>query len=181
MMGRLAVLLFGTIFILLCQSSLSIGCTTDDQCVQTEGSDGNWRCVEADYYDQDFADSCTRDSDGSPAFCVCGKVDCDSFDTSVPEVKDLKQLLVIGDSISDAYFEKLEETLGNKWQVVHALAYGGEMNNGNANLGRKCVSQWLGPDPDRWDAITFNFGLVRHFYQCCCCCFIFSVLTPLLV
>jgi hypothetical protein len=152
-------LLLGAVGGLLSGTAHAIGCSSDDQCVQSESTDGNWRCVEAGFGEQDFAEACIRDADGESSYCVCGTVDCDSFDSSIEQNTDLKQLLVIGDSISDAYFESLEATLGDEWQVLHAMAYGGEMNNGNANLGHKCVSDWLGPDPNRWDAITFNFGL----------------------
>ena len=40
------------------------------------------------------------------------------------------------------------------FQVFHAPG-----NNDNTNWGQRCVSGWLGPDPLRWDVVSFNFGL----------------------
>ena len=52
------------------------------------------------------------------------------------------------------YFKALQAALKDGFDVVHAPG-----NNDNANWGSKCAKGWLGPDPARWDVITFNHGL----------------------
>ena len=137
----------------LLPTARSTGCSTDDECLQI--TDGNWRCLEAGFSDWQFAQSCFRDSDGGSSYCVCGKVECDVLDRSAaPRMDGVQQLLVVGDSISDAYFEQLKDDLGGEWQVEHALAYDGYRNNGNVNLGVHCIDAWLGDEPERWDVIT---------------------------
>jgi hypothetical protein len=78
--------------------------------------------------------------------------------TTAPRSPQLKQLLVIGDSISLGYLGALSANLAD-FEVVHAPSFGGgNNNNDNSAWGSRCVIDWLGPNASRWDAITFNHG-----------------------
>lgn len=70
-----------------------------------------------------------------------------------PQNSSLKQYLVIGDSIARGYFPDLKTKLKD---VAEAHLNTGFPNS--TNDGVNCVSVWVGPDPDRWDVISFNFG-----------------------
>lgn len=72
----------------------------------------------------------------------------------LPRKSSLPQYLVIGDSITRGLFRNL--TLQTKG---FAEAY---LNTGTPNTtadGVDCVDVWIGSNPDRWDVISFNFGL----------------------
>ena len=64
--------------------------------------------------------------------------------------------LVIGDSISMGMLPYLAKDImaARGWEARHA---GGTRNCDNANVGAHCLATWLGSE--RWDAISFNFGL----------------------
>lgn len=86
--------------------------------------------------------------------CACQTQECVPLPSQQPPRPGKKQYLVVGDSVSMGYFSSLKESLQGGFDVVHAPG-----NNDNANWGRKCIKGWLGPDPSRWDVITFNHGL----------------------
>ena len=62
-------------------------------------------------------------------FCACQHQACVPLNSSKTTKK--KQLLVIGDSISNGYFGALQKLLADPFELVHAPG-----NNGNTNWGR---------------------------------------------
>lgn len=131
-------------------STAAAGCTSEDECYMTK----NWRCVEAPAgqgspctldYGYNTTGTCACSDAGSHAVCVPG--------VYPSATKGRKQYLVIGDSVSMGYFSALKANLSD-WDVVHAPG-----NNDNTNWGRRCLKGWLGPDPDRWDFVSMNWGL----------------------
>ncbi len=66
-----------------------------------------------------------------------------------------RQWLMIGDSISYGCLTPARAGVeAHDVQVVH-----NPTNAANVIWGAHCLSSWLGPDPARWDVITFQFGL----------------------
>jgi hypothetical protein len=70
--------------------------------------------------------------------------------------KGKKQYLMIGDSVSILYFEPVNATLTNSTNIQ---AYHAPINCGPTRSGLSCITEWLGTAPDRWDAISYNFGM----------------------
>lgn len=67
-----------------------------------------------------------------------------------------KQYLMIGDSVSILTFGPLNETLLNSTDV---FPYHIPINGGDTAKGTSCIAEWIGADLNRWDAITYNFGM----------------------
>lgn len=65
----------------------------------------------------------------------------------------LPQFLAIGDSITYGWFPHARAFLEN---IVESHLV--TRNAGPTSEGCKCIDIWLGPDLERWDIITFNFG-----------------------
>jgi len=63
-----------------------------------------------------------------------------------------ENILIIGDSISIGYTPHVIEALDGKARVVH-----NEGNAGNTGMGLDNIHSWLGDE--KWDIITFNWGL----------------------
>jgi hypothetical protein len=68
-----------------------------------------------------------------------------------------KQYLMIGDSVSLKMWRAVNETLLNS--TADIAPFHVPINAGPADEGVRCISEWLGADLGRWDAITYNFGL----------------------
>jgi len=78
-------------------------------------------------------------------------------ETSWDYVKDdpkLPRVLVIGDSISRGYTLPLRHALNGKVNLHRAPE-----NCGPTSNGLKKLDIWLGDPSNRWDVITFNFGI----------------------
>lgn len=131
-----------------------VGCTSEDTCYNTKA----WRCVPApagvvgakctlDYAFNETG-QCVCSSEGPHATCAAGQYP--------PATAGKKQLLVIGDSVSEGYFPSLSANLSasTKWEAFHAPG-----NCDNVNWGNRCLTGWLASDPMRWDMITINWGL----------------------
>jgi acyl-CoA thioesterase-1 len=70
----------------------------------------------------------------------------------IQDVPGLARVLVIGDSISMGYIPPLREKLKEKANVHHPPT-----NCGASGFGVSKLESWLGTE--KWDVITFNFGL----------------------
>ena len=129
-----------------------VGCTAEEDCLAIPETP---RCLSAA---AGAGAPCTLDyAFNETGFCACGAQECVPL-TTASRSPQLKQLLVIGDSISLGYFNALSANLTG-FEVVHAPSFGGgNNNNDNAAWGSRCVTEWLGANASRWDAITFNHG-----------------------
>ena len=67
-------------------------------------------------------------------------------------VSKLKQVLIVGDSISIGYTPFVKDSLGSDVYVEHNRG-----NGGSTIRGKDSISSWLGNR--EWDVIVFNFGL----------------------
>ena len=63
---------------------------------------------------------------------------------------------MIGDSVSLIYWGPVNESLSNSSNVQ---AYHAPINGGDTAKGLSCIQEWLGDDYNRWDIITYNFGM----------------------
>lgn len=78
-------------------------------------------------------------------------------ETAWDYVKDdpnLPRVLIIGDSISRGYTIPVRNALKGKVNLHRAPANCGKLSNGIKNL-----DVWLGDKSNKWDVITFNFGI----------------------
>lgn len=145
------MLLFKSLVVaaLLAAADALLGCTAEQDCLGTSTP----RCLPTP-----GGAPCTLDyAYNSTGYCACGTQECVALTGSNSTA--LKQLLVIGDSISLGYLAPLSAALAGTWEVVHAPSFpGGNSNNDNSNWGNTCVKGWLGPNPERWDAISVNHG-----------------------
>lgn len=125
------------------------GCTAEQQCLGTATP----RCLP-----NPGGVPCTLDYGfNTTGLCACGTESCVAL--TEENTTSLRQLLVIGDSISLGYIGSLQKALAGEWEVVHAPSFSGSNNNNdNANWGNMCVKGWLGSNPSRWDAISVNHG-----------------------
>lgn len=73
-----------------------------------------------------------------------------------PRKHSLPQYLVIGDSITRGYFPNLQNRSRINGVADAHLCPGAPNTTAD---GVNCVDVWLGPNPDRWDVISFNFGI----------------------
>jgi len=129
-------------------SALS-GCSSDSDCLNNTAA---FRCLQAPK--GGGGSPCTLDYKyNETGLCACAAQACAPASASAADPSK-KQYLVVGDSISQGYFGALGAALGSGWQLVHAPG-----NNGNANWASRCLQGWLGPDPLRWDAVSYNAGL----------------------
>ena len=71
---------------------------------------------------------------------------------SLTASNDLKQVLIIGDSISIGYTPFVAKALKEKAIVIHNKGNAGDTRNGINN-----IEAWIGDT--KWDVIHFNFGL----------------------
>lgn len=88
--------------------------------------------------------------------CVCTPVPLSMCGGNPPPaVPGKKQWLMIGDSISYGCLgPATDQAAAVNIQVTH-----NPTNAANVWWGSHCLETWLGPDPSRWDAVSFNFGL----------------------
>jgi acyl-CoA thioesterase-1 len=70
----------------------------------------------------------------------------------IQDVPGLPRVLVIGDSISMGYIPPLRTALKDKANIHHP-----PVNCGASGFGATQLDKWLGTE--KWDVITFNFGL----------------------
>ena len=94
------------------------------------------------------ADSKKEETCAAVNFQDCGK------EPAPPNNSHLPQYLVIGDSIARGMFPYLKRKLQG---VVEAHIISGKPET--AADGARCIKVWVGPNLDRWDVISFNFGL----------------------
>ena len=127
-------------------------CVAEDDCVDEPSA---FRCLQTTAA---LGAPCTLDYKfNETGFCACQAQAC--VPLSVPRRTALRQLLVIGDSISLGYASALAARLP-AWEVVHAPSFEkANDNNDNAQWHARCARGWLGPNASRWDAVTFNAGL----------------------
>lgn len=117
-----------------------MSCHTDKDC--SPSSSGCNKCAyNADIYSNKRV--CTTISQ------ICGKPP-----PAQPRNASLPQYLVIGDSITRALFPQLKKSLGG---IVDAYVITGTVET--AINGLKCIATWIGHDPNRWDLVSFNFGM----------------------
>ena len=64
---------------------------------------------------------------------------------------------MIGDSVSLKMWNAVNNTLLNS--TTDIAPFHVPINAGPTGEGVRCIAEWLGADPDRWDAITYNFGM----------------------
>ena len=62
---------------------------------------------------------------------------------------------MIGDSVSLKMWAAVNNTLLNSTTTIAPFHV--PINAGPTSEGVRCIAEWLGTDPDRWDAITYNF------------------------
>mmetsp|Transcript_10420 Transcript_10420/g.31358 ORF Transcript_10420/g.31358 Transcript_10420/m.31358 type:complete len:280 (+) Transcript_10420:71-910(+) len=67
-----------------------------------------------------------------------------------------KQYLMIGDSVSGRYWMPVNDSLHNSSDIE---PYHAPINCGPTGEGVECIQEWIGTDLDRWDIITYNFGM----------------------
>ena len=85
-------------------AAAAVGCTADDDCLAR--TDGNWRCLEEKSHTVG-ASPCSLDYKyNQSGYCGCQTQDCTVLNTTKTSRK--KQLLVVGDSISNGYFGPLQ-------------------------------------------------------------------------
>ena len=137
----------------LCLSALAAaaaaaaGCTADEDCLAA-----SLRCLP-----DPSGMPCVLDyAYNATGTCACQQQWCINS-TYSPAQPGLRQLLVIGDSISLGYTKFAATALGGGWQVTHAGS--SSYNNDNAYWGARCIGAWLGPNATRWDTVTYNAGL----------------------
>ena len=73
---------------------------------------------------------------------------------------------MIGDSVSLKMWGAVNATLLNS--TTDIAPFHVPINGGPTSEGVHCISEWLGADLDRWDAISYNFGkrvACAHHYQ----------------
>ncbi len=64
---------------------------------------------------------------------------------------------MIGDSVSLKMWDAVNNSLLNS--TTDVAPFHVPINAGPAGEGVRCIAEWLGADPDRWDVITYNFGM----------------------
>ena len=129
-----------------------VGCTAEDDCLNQPTA---YRCLPTS---DGSGSPCTLDySFNETGHCACQPQACVLL-TTAPKTT-LKQLLVIGDSISDGYLTSLTTALAASWEVTHAPSFSSSNNNDNANWHARCNIGWLGTNASRWDAVSVNAGL----------------------
>jgi hypothetical protein len=133
-------------------------CTAEDACLNSTAA---FRCLPTS---SGHGAPCVLDyAYNQTGYCSCQAQACVPL-TSPPKTKN-KQLLVVGDSISLGYLPSLTSALGGEWEVTHAPSFSGSDNNDNVNWHSHCLEGWLGTQPARWDAVTFNAGLHDLAYE----------------
>ena len=85
--------------------------------------------------------------------CVAHYQEC-GREPAPPNNSHLPQYLAIGDSIARGMFPLLKAKLEG---IVEAHINPGTPET--AADGARCIETWVGPKLDRWDVISFNFGL----------------------
>ena len=88
-----------------------------------------------------------------PKMCAAYDQDCGKG-PAPPNKSHLPQYLVIGDSIARGMFPLLKIKLES---IAEAHIIPGTPET--AADGARCIKVWVGPNLDRWDVISFNFGL----------------------
>jgi hypothetical protein len=127
-------------------------CTAEDACLNSTIA---FRCLPTT---SGHGAPCVLDYKyNETGFCACQAQACVPL-TSPPKTTN-KQLLVVGDSISLGYLPYLTSSLTGAWEVTHAPSFSGSDNNDNINWHSHCLESWLGAQPGRWDAVSFNAGL----------------------
>lgn len=128
------------------------------QRLQRYGSGAVAGCVDTYGGDVDHG-FCVNTSDtGGGAMCwehpcgVCGGPPIPIEDYA----RGKAQYLMIGDSVSLVYFAPVNDSLSNSSNIQ---TYHPPINCGDTSRGQECIVEWLGADPDRWDVITYNFGM----------------------
>lgn len=150
-------------------NTLGQPCSTDADCPY----EGEFRCCPI----QGSAENCPKHSsmtietnDITPGNCVlpgasgnstcaCSLPNTCGNSSAYPSpVAGMKQYLMLGDSISGGIHGSqgfVQNLTSNGVQTVHL----NHINGANVWWGAHCLDEWLGPDPSRWDIISFNFGL----------------------
>eukprot|EP00730_Choanoeca_flexa_P015762 TRINITY_DN7311_c0_g1_i2.p1 TRINITY_DN7311_c0_g1~~TRINITY_DN7311_c0_g1_i2.p1 ORF type:complete len:280 (+),score=13.06 TRINITY_DN7311_c0_g1_i2:2-841(+) len=120
-------------------------CQSDQDCLHNAQ---DWRCLASN-----SGAPCTLDQGyNMTGLCSCQSEACEPTDS--PQTTTKAQYLMIGDSVSMGYRSYVQSALNATHEVVHAPG-----NNGNTNWGRHCLGGWMTSKPERWDVVTFNFGL----------------------
>jgi lysophospholipase L1-like esterase len=136
-------------------------CTADQQCLNVLAHPPRntaSRCLAC----AGRGERCVTDHLPRNATCACGLEICNQTVIAPPK-PGMRQLLVIGDSISLGWLQQVRGNL-TQWQVTHAgdhpdMGYGSHDNNGNANWIFHCLDGWLTAHPERWDLVLINAGL----------------------
>lgn len=83
--------------------------------------------------------------------------------STAPEVQPLEtpiHVLLLGDSISIGYTQRVGEALGQDARVVRPTRENGRAENcAGTTKGVESITRWLELDGGDWDVIHFNFGL----------------------
>jgi len=102
---------------------------------------------------------CANDTSVHKSDCwehPCGKCGGPPF-PALDWAKGKKQYLMIGDSVSLTMWDAVNNTLLNS---THNIApFHAPLNCGPTSSGVSCIAEWIGTDLDRWDVITYNFGM----------------------
>eukprot|EP00054_Salpingoeca_dolichothecata_P028949 m.223922 g.223922 ORF g.223922 m.223922 type:complete len:269 (+) comp26354_c0_seq5:121-927(+) len=137
-------------FVLLPALVSSLGCHSDMDCLA-----GTDIICSASTTGEGL--NCTLDSNGNETKCVCSPPpSCETIPAVINS--SAPQYLMIGDSISFGMRGYVFQNLSKHgFESVH-----NPTNAANVNWGLHCINNsesWLGSNPNRWDVISFNFGL----------------------
>ena len=124
----------------------ALNCTADEDCLPL-----SLRCLPDPH-----GSPCVLDYGfNTTGHCSCQAQSCAAVDIPAA-IPGAKQWLVVGDSISMGYIQHAQQALGSSWQLVHGGS--ASTNDDNAYWGSRCIKDWLGPAPSRWDVVSYNAG-----------------------
>ena len=146
-------------------------CHNDGDCAAAWGT-STWRCLEHLGAQPSSLNSCHMHATTRNSTCACQPSPCtggtgaavwrtgpaaaSASANSTPAAAAAKfRMLVIGDSISQGMFSKLQALMApSGWSLAHNPG-----NGDNTNYGAHCVPAWTDSANGIFDVISFQFGL----------------------